>query len=318
MSVHSLPSLVKKDNDSRVSREPRWRTLLRQEKEDLLSVSLWRAAFAEFVGTGLLCTFTIGFGMCPEGGTPPSILQIAIAVGFFISAIITALANVSGGHVNPCISIAFFITGHCTLARLLIYTIFQALGAVAGTGLLKLMIPEGHHSGLGLIQPGPGVSDGQAVFAEAMITFLLTFNTVAMIDGGRDDIQGSIPLQVGLTVAVNIFFANTVSGACMNPARALGPAVVTGNYQKLQIYQIGPVLGACIGGFFYDVFFSVGKLRSKRWCSPLSYGPFGDSDDDDDEDGISCDYTASDSMPLKNRNGTSKPIYRGENFESRI
>ncbi|GFS26568.1 aquaporin [Elysia marginata] len=314
MSVHSLPNLVKEERDTRISREPRWKTLLHQEKDDLLSVSLWRGAFAEFVGTGLLCVFTIGFGMSPEGGTPPSILQVAIAVGFFLSVLITALANVSGGHVNPCISLAFFINGHCTFVRLLVYSIFQAMGAVAGTGFLKVMAPSGHMGGLGLIQPAPGVTDSQAVWAEAMITFLLTFNTVAMIDTKRKDVQGSIPLQVGLTVAVNIFFANTVSGACMNPARALGPAVVTGKYHRLHIYVLGPLIGAVIGGFLYDVCFSVGKLRSKRWCSPLRYGPFGDPNDDDEDNG-SFDVT-SDSAPL--RNGKKTPIYRDADYESKL
>ncbi|KAK3800258.1 hypothetical protein RRG08_018868 [Elysia crispata] len=273
------------------------------------------------------------------------IFSVAIAVGFFLSVLISALANVSGGHVNPCISLAFFITGHCTLGsflhhwslhvrqvshvnpcislaffitghctlgRLLVYSIFQAMGAVAGTGLLKAIAPSGHLGSLGVIQPTPGVSDSQAVLAEMMITFLLTFNTVAMIDSKRSDVQGSIPLQVGLTVAVNIFFANTISGACMNPARALGPAVVTGNYSRLQIYWTGPFLGAVIGGVLYDVFFSVGKLRSKRWCSPQSYGPFGDLDDCVDE----YDDVTSDSEPL--RNGKKTPIYRDENYESRI
>ncbi|RUS81201.1 hypothetical protein EGW08_011031, partial [Elysia chlorotica] len=235
MSVRSLPALVRGDNDRRVSRESRWTTLLTQEKNDLLSVSLWRAAFGEFVGTGLLCTFTIGFGMTPEGGTPPPVLQIAIAVGFFISVLITALANVSGAHVNPCISLAFFINGHCTFARMMVYSVFQALGAVAGTGLLKFIAPSGHLGSLGLIQPTPGVSDSQAVMVEMVITFLLTFNTVAMIDSKRTDVQGSVPLQVGLIVAVNIFFANSVSGACMNPVRAFGPAVVTGNYGRLHV-----------------------------------------------------------------------------------
>ncbi|KAK3800260.1 hypothetical protein RRG08_018870 [Elysia crispata] len=76
MSVHSLPGLVKGDNDKRMPGESRWRTLIRQEKSDLLSVALWRAAFAEFVGTGLLCTFTIGFGMTPQGEAPPPVLQV--------------------------------------------------------------------------------------------------------------------------------------------------------------------------------------------------------------------------------------------------
>ncbi|GFO20323.1 Aquaporin [Plakobranchus ocellatus] len=318
MSVHSLPGLVKRDNDRRISRESRWRTLLQQEKRDLLSLSLWRGAFAEFVGTGLLCTFTIGFGMTPEGGTPPSILQIAISVGFFLSVIITALSNVSGAHVNPGISVAFFVTGHCTFVRLLIYSVFQCLGAVTGTGLLKYMAPSSHVGSLGLIQPGPGITDTQAMLAEGMITFLLTFATVAMIDPKRTDVHGSIPLIVGLTVSVNIFFANTISGGCMNPARAFGPAVITGRWNRLHIYWLGPLAGAVIGGLLYDVFFSAGKLQAKRWCSPLSYGPYGDPDDEDDDNGTDDGENVSDSMPLRNGKSTHAPIYRDENYETRI
>ncbi|KAJ8306926.1 hypothetical protein KUTeg_015010 [Tegillarca granosa] len=209
--------------------------------KDLKSLDIWRATSAEFLGTMLLVIFSVGTGFTDfypsetPGSTPPSSTNMALEAGLYIGVIITVLGTISGGHVNPAISLGFVLTGNMTFVRFILYIIAQTIGGVAGAGLLLVLAPARIRGTLGVIEPASGVADEQALFCEVIITFFLLFGTFAMIDGGRKDLHGSVPLMIGLIVTINIFFAWNMSGGCMNPARSFGPAIVMGNTDKLWV-----------------------------------------------------------------------------------
>ena len=180
--------------------------LITREVKDVKSLDLWRACLAEFLGTGLLCFCAVGAGLSPEGSPPVSSVHIALEAGFFIAAIISTLNTVSGGHVNPSISIGFFLTGHIGFVRLFLYIASQTIGAIAGCSLLMALTPHNlHQGGFGVISPGSNVTATQAFGAEVVITFLLDFSTFSFVDKGRHDLSGSVPFIIGIVVTLNIF-----------------------------------------------------------------------------------------------------------------
>eukprot|EP00105_Crassostrea_gigas_P024763 XP_011445129.1 PREDICTED: aquaporin-4 isoform X2 [Crassostrea gigas] len=211
--------------------------LFQREVKDVKSLDLWRACLAEFLGTGLLCFMAVGAGLAPEGSPPVSSVHIALEAGFFIAAIITTLNTVSGGHVNPAISLGFLLTGHIGLVRCFLYITSQTVGAIAGCGLLLALTPENLQQGsFGVIAPGPNVTATQALGAEVVITFLLDFSTFSFVDNGRHDLSGSVPFIIGIIVSLNIF---------------------------AMVYWVGPMVGGGLGAVLYDKLFSTKVCKSR-------------------------------------------------------
>lgn len=182
------------------------RAMLKKEVADLKSLDLYRACLAEFIGTMLLVLFAIGAELHHQHQEQVSSVHITLMVAFYVAVIITVFHRVSGGHVNPVISIGFAIQRKISIVRFVFYTITQSLAGVAGTAILIILTPKPMHSKFGLVKPRYGIEDEQALLCELIISFLLMFGAAAMLDKRRTDVQ-SVPLMVGLTVGVNIFFA---------------------------------------------------------------------------------------------------------------
>lgn len=178
---------------------------MKAQLDDVRSTVFWKAFLAEVIGTFFLVFLIIGSLMHnpnKEGG--PSHLHVALLAGFFIATIIMTFLHVSGGHVNPAISIGFLVTRHISLIRFLSYIAAQLLGAIAGAYMLKVLCPTTMHAKLHTIKPDTDMSDLQAVIMEFIVTFFLLFAAFSMIDHGRKDVSGSIPLGIGIIVVVNI------------------------------------------------------------------------------------------------------------------
>jgi aquaporin-4 len=255
--------------------------------EDLQSAKFWVALLAEFIGTQLLVT--VGCGACASTPTlTPSIVQLSLAFGLSVATIVWVIAHVSGGHINPAVTIGFLVTRKISLVRGLFYIISQCLGAIAGAGLLHFATPRGGGNSsianptLGTSAPpfGDQVEVYQIVIIEYTITFLLVLTVFATVDKRRVGFAGSGPLAIGLSVAMGHFWAVPFTGAGTNPARVFGPAVISHTWTHHWAYWVGPLLGGVAAGLTYDMMLAVNASRAK-----MSAFFSRDYDDDDFDEG---------------------------------
>jgi aquaporin Z len=198
--------------------------------------------FSEVFGTFLLVTVGAG-GAVVEGLTHGGIGRVAsvTAPGLLVIAVILFMGAVSGAHLNPVVTFAFAVRGDFRWRRVPGYLAAQIVGAVLACEVLRTTF--GPHLDFGASHPGAGFSSGQALVVEA----LLTLGLVSTILGTASTAQNIGTLSafgVGGYIILAGLWASPVSGASMNPARSLGPAIVSGNVTDLWIYLAGPTLGA--------------------------------------------------------------------------
>jgi len=176
------------------------------------------------------------------GDVVPAAARV-VAPALMVMAIILFMGAVSGAHLNPVVSVAFALRGDFPWRRVPLYLIAQLAGAVLATLLLIGLI--GRHGSAGLTLPGPGISTWTALAWEA----LLTTGLVSVVLGTASGAQQLGPVAafgVGAYIALAGLFGAPVSGASMNPARSLGPALVLGNWTSWWAYLLGPAIGALI------------------------------------------------------------------------
>ena len=182
------------------------RRFFETQKKDVLNTNFLRAILSEILGTLFLCVSTIGMG-CHRKGESVAILDLALGAGFAIALILSVLINASGSNINPTVSIAYFVTRKITAVRFVCYVIAQSFAGILAVYLVEGIFPEDMWGGLGLILPGVGVTDAQALGCEFCISFALMFGIFALIDPGRTDVKGSPIFIMGLIVCVNVLWA---------------------------------------------------------------------------------------------------------------
>jgi aquaporin Z len=211
-----------------------------------------RRLFAELFGTYLLVIVAVGGGMVNArfGGHAVPASAAAVAPGLMVAAIILFMGTVSGAHLNPAVTIAFALRGDFPWRRVAGYLLTQFAGAVLATLTLWALI--GRHGSAGLTLPGPGIAAGVALAWEA----ILTTGLVSVILGTASGAQQVGPLAaigVGSYIALAGLWGGPVSGASMNPARSLGPALVLGDGTAWWAYLAGPVAGGAIAVAFAQI-----------------------------------------------------------------
>ena len=170
--------------------------------DDLRSLLFWRAVLAELLGTFLLVF--VGCGSCIgwEDDYAPSVTQIALCFGLIVATVVWAIGHVSGGHVNPAVTMAMLVTRNVSLARALLFILAQCAGATFGAFLLKSVTPNHFEGTLGQTNLGSDVTPAQGFGVELVVTFVLVFTVFSSVDTKRSDLNGSTPLTIGLSVAV--------------------------------------------------------------------------------------------------------------------
>jgi aquaporin Z len=221
----------------------------------------WRRVFSELFGTFLLVTVAAGGAMVNArfGGHAIPGPALVVAPGLMVLAVILFMGAVSGAHLNPAVSVAFALRGNFPWRRLPMYVAAQFAGAVLATLVMRGLI--GAHSTAGLTLPGPGISGPTAMLWEA----LLTTGLVSVILGaasGAQQIGAFAALAAGSYIALAGLFGAPVSGASMNPARSLGPALVLGTWTSWWVYLVGPLIGAVIAVAFAFVLRGPGGGKS--------------------------------------------------------
>lgn len=209
---------------------------------------LVRKCVAEFIGTFALVFAGTGAIIVNDlsGGSITN-LGIGLTFGLIVSVMIFSLGHVSGAHINPAVTLAFVVTREFPATYLFPYWIAQILGAMTASFILLYMI--GDFAQLGATVPSG--SAGQSLLMEFLLSFILMFVIMSVATDVRA-VGSSAALAIGGTVALEAIFAGHISGASMNPARSIGPMIAAGVWSHQWIYVIGPILGACAGGFSYQ------------------------------------------------------------------
>lgn len=202
----------------------------------------WRILVSEAVGTFALVftgcgavvandLFNVGFGA----------LGVNIVFGMVVMAVVYSLGNVSGAHINPAVSVAFCASGRLPRNLLLPYIAAQCFGAIVAAFLLRLLFPD--HSGYGMTATVIDVP--RSFLFEILLTFLLMFVIFNVLSGnGAKKVMAG--LVIGAAVTLLSMFGGGVTGASMNPARSIGPALAAENLDLIWLYLTAPPIGALL------------------------------------------------------------------------
>jgi aquaporin Z len=199
-----------------------------------------RKLAGEFVGTfALVFAGTAAITIDAATGGAVTHVGVALTFGLVVTAMIYAVGDVSGAHLNPAVTLGFFAARRLEARRVLPYMASQAAGAFAASFAVRLLFPRDATLGATL----PAGLPMQSFALEAILTFLLMF-VILSVSTGANEKGVTAGLAIGAVVGLEALFAGPISGASMNPARSLAPAVVSGRLDHLWIYLAAPVLGA--------------------------------------------------------------------------
>ena len=197
------------------------------------------ALIAEFLGTFFLVFFGCGAVIVNElfGGELGQ-LGICIVFGLVVMAVIYSFGNVSGAHINPAVTIALCFAGRFDLKLLHSYVAMQLLGATSAALLLRWIFSETEVLGLTL----PNIGIFRAFFVEVIISFVL-MSVVLNLSGEQPEKKVMAGAAIGGVVTFAALVAGPITGASMNPARSLGPAIAAQNFESIWLYVVAPVIG---------------------------------------------------------------------------
>jgi aquaporin NIP len=209
-----------------------------------------RRAAAEAIGA-----FTLAFAGCgaivTDAAHPGTLgaVGVALVFGLVIMAMVYATGHLSGAHLNPSVTLAFALTRHFPAREALAYIAAQLLGAIAAAALLLAVWPS-EPAALGTTVASVGT--GSALAYEAVMTVFLMFVIMAVATDTRA-VGAGAAIAIGGTIGLDALFGGPITGASMNPARSIGPALVSGELHDLWIYIVGPIVGAALGALAYQL-----------------------------------------------------------------
>jgi aquaporin Z len=218
---------------------------------------------SEFIGTLVLvfmgCGSAIFLGCGPEGGH----LAVALAFGLSIVAMAYVIGNISGCHINPAVSLAMLLRKKLSVADFCGYVVAQIIGAVAASGLLKLILSSGiidQTGGLGTNGVVNAGGVGGALLVEVILTFIFIFVIIGVTS---DESKGGVAgIVIGLTLTFVHIVGIPLTGTSVNPARSIGPALFVGGdaLSDVWVFILGPLVGAVLAVLVY----SLVKVKGKK------------------------------------------------------
>jgi aquaporin TIP len=245
---------------------------------------VYQQAIAEFVGTFALVFIGAGSVVILVGfQEPAALVGVALAHGFVIAVMVSAVGHISGAHFNPAVTIGAWVAGKIETARVVVYLVSQLAGAVAGALLLRFALPEvvwklttlGTPSVRRLGNGAALLSDGKALLLEGVLTFFLVFVVFAVAVDDRGAFSKIAGLPIGLVISFDTLMGGGLTGASMNPARHFGPALVGGGFvSSAWIYYVGPLAGGVVAAvLYYFVFLRGREVATQRDETPAGGGP---------------------------------------------
>lgn len=192
-----------------------------------------------FAGTGAIVVNDVTGGVVTHVG-------IALTFGLVIMVMIYSVGEISGAHFNPAVTLGFWMAGTFPGRQVVLYVLSQLVGALLGSVLLRLLFPG--HTTLGATVPIGSIT--QSFVLEVVLTFLLMFVIINVATGSKE--QGIMAgAAIGATVGLAALFGGPISGASMNPARSLAPALILWQFEAQWIYLLAPCLGAGLAVLAY-------------------------------------------------------------------
>ncbi|XP_068604522.1 aquaporin-4 [Brachionichthys hirsutus] len=228
----------------------------------------WRAVSGEYVATLIFVVLglgsTINWTTGQDKPRPADLVLVSLCFGLTIATMVQCFGHISGGHINPAVTAAMVVTRKLSLAKAAFYVVAQCLGAITGAGIIYLVTPAAVRGSLGVTTVNADISVGHGLLVEFIVTFELVFTVFATCDPKRTDLGGSAGLAIGFAVAVGHLFAIPYTGASMNPARSLGPAIVTLQFENHWVYWLGPILGGILAAGLYEYLYCPDPELKKR------------------------------------------------------
>lgn len=214
------------------------------------------AAIAEFICTFLFVFYATAAVVASNYVNMTPSLIIAFGQGLALALAILIASTISGGHLNPAVTIAVFCVGRISLIRGLMYIVAQFAGAICASGVLKAIVRNNFEGNLGATTVNPDISLTGAFFLEVIMTFTLVFVLFATAIDPRG-IGKLAPLCVGLVVLIDDLIGVQWTGGSMNPARTLGPQLVSGKWDHYWLYFFAPVVGAILAAVLYEFYLKI-------------------------------------------------------------
>ena len=221
---------------------------------------------SEFIGTFILVFAGCGAIVVETFTGALGHAGVALTFGFVVTALIYTFGHISGAHFNPAVTISFTLVDEFDKKNLLPYILSQIFGAILACLFLLLLFLEEAKSASELAYYGatiPRGSWGQSFGFEFILTFILMLVIYGSAVHGKA-VKSFAGLAIGFTVGLEAMFAGPICGASMNPARSIGPALVSGNIESLWLYIVAPILGAVVAGV---VFVKTIKCKNQEECS---------------------------------------------------
>ncbi|KAK1897979.1 Aquaporin-4 [Dissostichus eleginoides] len=230
---------------------------------ELRSRQFWCAILAELLGTIILVSAVLGASVPGPGEASTGPLYPAVAVGVSIIALAHCFGEISGAQVNPAVTLALLATRRLDVLRAVVYIAAQCLGATLGAGALYLALPVKSAADIFVNKVPIELNAAQALGMEVLCTFQMVFTVFSVEDQRRRESTEPGNLAIGLAHTAGVLIGGRFSGASMNPARSLGPAIITGLWENHWVYWLGPVMGSILAGVSHEFFFARSASRQK-------------------------------------------------------
>jgi len=221
-----------------------------------------RKLVAEVVGVFALLFVGAGAVVVAAGNANIGLIEIALAHGLALALVFAALGHLSGGYFNPAVTTGLWVTRRIGSLEAAAYIMAQLLGAVLGALALNVLFPQGlrNASDLGTPVLGPSVDFMTGIGIEVILTAFLVLAVFGAVVHHRN--ANTAGLVIGLTVTMGMLVAAPLTGGVMNPARAFGPALLSGEWTDQAVWWIGPLIGGVIAAMLYHYLFSDEAGRS--------------------------------------------------------
>ncbi|XP_068212947.1 neurogenic protein big brain-like isoform X1 [Palaemon carinicauda] len=231
---------------------------------EVRTLELWRAVIAECLAT-VFYVFLVCGAYSPWTGktpTPEGYLTIALVAGLGMAILVHSFGQVSGGHVNPAVTVTLAVTRRVSPLRAAMFILAQLGGGIAGAALLY-GTTSGYTGDLGATMVSQAITPWQGLGLEFLLTFVVVFVFFASVNPYKRS-MGNPAMAIGIAYLSCTLVGIPLTGASMNPARSLGPAFVKNKWDAHWVYWVGPLLGGITAGLIYEYIFNPHRLPRSR------------------------------------------------------